>query len=179
MKKVIILSLILTLIIKFSQAQISYVNFNKSVSLNPHAEHDIKLVADYLQFLTVDGNEEKIRASLDPNAWNFGPGTQDSVSVDQVIQIWKTNYKNQLDRKIENVSMTWRALAEGIYKGDWVANWGIYSYTDKDSGKKIQVSYHYVARIVNGKISFNRVYYDILAPLMASGYHLTPPHSTP
>src|SRR5947209_17602799 len=140
MKKVIILSLILTLIIKFSQAQISYVNFNKSVSLNPHAEHDIKLVADYLQFLTVDGNEEKIRASLDPNAWNFGPGTQDSVSVDQVIQIWKTNYKNQLDRKIENVSMTWRALAEGIYKGDWVANWGIYSYTDKDSGKKIQVS---------------------------------------
>ena len=104
---------------------------------------------------------------------------QENQEFNQVIQIWKTNYKNQLDRKIENVSMTWRALAEGIYKGDWVANWGIYSYTDKDSGKKIQVSYHYVARIVNGKISFNRVYYDILAPLMASGYHLTPPHSTP
>src|SRR5205814_5455476 len=111
-----------------------------------------------------------------PDAWSYGPGAKDSSTVDEVLKTWKNNYMTELDRKINFIQMTWRVI-EGYYKGDWVAIWGIYSYTDKVSGKRMDIPYHSVGKIVNGKISNNWSYYDLLGPTLQSGYTLQPPQS--
>ena len=173
--KIFIIAFFLIDITGFSQSQITYKQFNKTVSLNPNADHDLQLIADYLQALTVAGDVAKARSFLSPTALTYGPGGKDSINSVDDLQNWEKSYQVHLDRKINYVSMTWRALQEGFYKGDWVANWGIYSFTDKDSGKRMDVSYHFVSKIVNGKISTSWLYYDKLGTMLESGFTMQPP----
>ena len=163
-----------------SSAQTSQANtlypqaFNKGISLNPNADHDVQLVENYLRAVT-GGDAAKARTLIAPGSWSYGPGIKDSSTMEQDIAKWEKNYATELDRKLDFVSMTWRVLADGIYKGDWVANWGTYSFTDQPSGKRLDVSYHFVTRIIDGKIGDNRTYYDNLGPTLKAGYTLQPP----
>jgi ketosteroid isomerase-like protein len=178
-KKILIFGLLLTgfgiLSAQDPGAKIEYKNSNKLVSLNPNADRDLQLVADFAQAIEVDGNIDKARALLDPNAKCYGPDAKDSSNVDDFLKNWEKNYTTNLNRKIDIVQMTWRVLS-GYWKGDWVSHWGTYHYTDKDSGKRYDIPYHTIAKIVDGKISDNRSYYDLLGVMLQAGFTLQPPN---
>src|SRR5438552_13392598 len=114
-QKIFIIGFFLIGLDVFTQAQTSEQKFNKMVSLNPNADRDLKILADYTQVLVVEGNQIKARSFIAPDALGHGPGPKDSATVDEEFKKWAQYYTYQLDRKNEYVAMTWRVL-EGIYK---------------------------------------------------------------
>ncbi len=148
--------------------QSDYKNF---VGENPNAEADIKIVGDFINALTSQ-DTVKAKSLLADGYLGYGPAPTDSSTAAQTIAIWQENYKTQSDIKFTSVSETFRVL-QGDLKGDWVAVWGEYSF--KQNGKKVTFPLQYTARVANGKINTDRVYYDRLYIVRALGYKLTPP----
>jgi ketosteroid isomerase-like protein len=138
---------------------------------NPVADADVKLVGDFLNSL-VSGDPDKAKSLLAENYKGYGPGPADSTSTEQTINSWKENYKRQLNRKVEFMPVTFRVLS-GNQKGDWVALWGNYSFTQE--GKTVSFPFQYTARVADGKINLDLIYYDNMYILQTLGYKVTPP----
>ena len=73
-------------------------------------------------------------------------------------------------RNNEFVSNSFRVTG-GNLKGDWVAVWGNYTFTQ--NGVTVILPYQFTAMIENGKIEKSTIYYDKLAINRAMGYELT------
>lgn len=167
-------SLLLVILTSKSEAQTSPVNqptYKEMVGLNPTAEADIKVVADYLNSL-VSGDLVKVKSSLASNYKGYGPSPNDSTNAEKTISEWTENYKTQTDRKFTSVSQTFRVL-QGDLKGNWVAVWGDYTFTQ--NGKTVKFPLQYTARVTNGKIDSDRVYYDRMFVMESLGFKVTPP----
>ena len=174
-KKIFIVCLFLLVTAAYpihAQPQMPY---NKAVVQNPNADRDLQMNKVYTQALIVDADQAKAKTMIVADAWVYGPGAKDSMTEAAYVKSWETNYLNQLDRKVNFVSTTWRVVAEHPFKGDWISNWGHYSFTDKQSGKRIDVPWNSVIKIVNGKGSGGHVYFDLLGVMLQTGFTLTPP----
>ena len=141
---------------------------------NPNADADIKIVGDFLNSL-VSGDLDKAKSLLSENFKGYGPSPTDSTTTEQTISSWKENCEVQSNRKVGFMPTTFRVLS-GDQKGDWVALWGNYSFTQ--DGKNISFPFQYTARVTDGKIDTDISYYDRLYILETLGYKVTPPENT-
>ncbi|WP_347159035.1 hypothetical protein [Pontibacter chitinilyticus] len=181
MKKTIKLSLLfvvfmLSVSVTVTQAQSTSTaqpRYNDVVGENPNAEADMRVVGDYVNAL-VSGDLEKAKTLLANNYKGYGPAPTDSATSEQVISDWQRNYKSTSNRKVSFATQTFR-VKSGIYKGDWVSLWGDYSFSE--NGKDVNFPFQYTARIANGKIETDRIYYDRLYMLQTLGYTVTPPEN--
>jgi ketosteroid isomerase-like protein len=179
MKKTIRLSLLIAILLLtvFStraQAQTtpsSQSSYKDMVVENPNADADIKLVGDFLNYL-VSGDLDKAKSLLAENFKGYGPSPTDSTTTEQTINNWKENCEVQSNRKVGFMPTTFRVLS-GDQKGDWVALWGNYSFTQ--DGKNISFPFQYTARVTDGKINLDLIYYDRMYILQTLGYKVTPP----
>jgi ketosteroid isomerase-like protein len=146
-------------------------SYKDMVGENTNAEADMKVVSDFVNALT-SGDLVKAKSLLADDYKGYGPAPTDTSTVEKTIINWQENYKTQSDRKIGFVTQTFRVL-QGDLKGDWVSLWGDYTFTE--NGKTITFPLQYTARVTNGKIDTDRVYYDRLYILQSLGYTLTPP----
>ncbi len=147
--------------------------YKDMVGDNPNAEADMKVVSDYTNAL-VSGDTNKVKSLLADNYIGRGPARMDSSTVAQRIKSWQGNYKTQTDRKTTFVTQTFQVLT-GRLKGNWVSLWGDYTFTSLD--KTVTLPYQYTARVADGKIQSDRIYYDALSIFTQLGYKLTPPEA--
>lgn len=146
-------------------------SYKETVTENPTAEEDLKVVADYLDAIV--NNKIKVVANLLSDDYVCtGPSNGETSTKTEEIANWKKAHEVRTNQKNDYVYNTFRVL-EGDYKGDWVSVWGTYTFTE--NGKEIILPYQYTAIVENGKIKGAGVYYDNLAVARARGYTLTPP----
>ena len=103
----------------------------------------------------------------------YGPSPADSINAEQSVNSWKENYKTQMNRKIDFLAIITVRILSGTYKGDWVDVWGKYSCNI--NGKDITFPFQYAAKVDNGKIVGDVIYYDNLYIVKKLGYTVTPP----
>ena len=148
--------------------------YKDNIIQNPDAEADIKVVGDYIKAL-VSGDLDKAKTLLAPNFKGRGPSSLDSANVEKTVANWQANYKVQSDRKIGFVTQSHKVLS-GNYKGSWVSLWGTYTFTQTE--KTISIPFQYTAKVADGKIVSDRIYFDNLSVVRQLGYKLTPPETT-
>jgi predicted SnoaL-like aldol condensation-catalyzing enzyme len=173
LKKLFRVSIVLILLsvsqITFSQKkEQSYKDF---VIENPDAETDIKVVSDYVNAL-VNNEMAKAEQLLAEKYIGYGPAINDSINKQNSMDSWKEIHKVRTDQKVSFVTQSFRVL-QGNLKGDWVSQWGNYSFTQ--NGKTVKLPYQYTARVANGKINRSSIYFDNLSVLKQLGYKVTPP----
>ena len=150
--------------------------YKDMVGENPTADADIQVVASYLNYIIIAGNTDKAKTLLADTYRGYGPAATDSATRDKTMAQWEQRYKTQFNRKVRYEGQTAFQVKIGRNRGNWVATWGEYTFTD--AGKTLRAPFHYVAHITNGKIDVDRTYVDNLAPTLALGYKLTPPAAT-
>ncbi len=155
----------------FCQTKLAY---KDAIVDNPNAEADIKVVGDYVKAL-VSGDLDKAKSLLAPNYKGRGPSQLDSADIEKTLSNWQANYKTQSDRKVGFVVQTFRSTS-GNTKGDWVSLWGTYTFTQME--KTIQLPFQLTAKVADGKIVSDLIYFDNLSVVRQLGYKLTPPETT-
>ncbi len=150
------------------EATASYKNF---VGENPTDDADIKTAGDFVNAL-IAGNLDKAKSLMADGYIGYGPGSTDSANKQQTLDEWKQNNITQTNRNVSFVPVTYN-VKTGDLKGHWVALWGDYSFTQ--NGKDVKFPFHYVAKVNNGKVEGDRIYYDQFSVLKALGYTITPP----
>ncbi len=138
---------------------------------NPNAEADMKVVGDFVNALTA-GDLDKAKSLLAEKYKGYGPSPVDSTTAEKTISSWTESNKVQLNRKVSFVTQTFRVL-QGDLKGNWVSMWGDYSFTQ--DGKNVAFPFQYTARVTDGKIDTDRVYYDRMYIMQTLGFKVTPP----
>jgi ketosteroid isomerase-like protein len=133
-----------------------------------------QLVRDYTAGLQ-GGDVDKMNAQLHDNAMIHGlNGALDSLNVIQHKDYFMNSMKSYkhaisgdlyLPIKVEN---NWN-------EGEWLLSWGTNTVTNKQTGKEIEVPFHIVSMIEDGKIIFIRYFYDLLNVATGRGFTLTPP----
>ena len=145
--------------------------YSDIVTENPNAEADIKVVSDLMNAL-VAADTVTAKALLANNYMGYGPSSADSANSEKTISNWQANYKTQTNLKVNFLSESFR-VKSGPQQGDWVSVWGDYSFTQ--DGKDIKFPLQYTAKVNNGKVETDRVYYDNLHIVQQLGYTVTPP----
>lgn len=162
---------VFTMIVQAQSASSAQPRYKDVVVDNPEAEADMKVVSDFVNSLT-SGDLDKAKSLLAGKYKGYGPAPVDSTTTEQMISTWKENYKTQTNRKVGFVTQTFRVL-QGDLKGDWVSLWGNYSFTQND--KNVSFPFQYTARVTDGKIDTDRIYYDRMYILQTLGYKVTAP----
>lgn len=149
---------------------------NAPMTVNPNAQRDIQLVIDYVNAVTVTGDQEKARALVSPSYMAHGPGGADSATIEQTLKNYQQGQKFQINRKNEFSAQSFR-IPSGAMQGDWVSLWGYYTYTDTHTpaGQTVSFPYQYTAKVDKGKIVRDRLYFDELSVLKQFGFKLIPP----
>jgi ketosteroid isomerase-like protein len=148
--------------------------YKDNVVQNPNAEADMKVVGDYVKAL-VSGDLDKAKTLLAPNFIARGPSQLDSANTEKTMATWQANYKIQSDRKVGFVTQSHKVLS-GNYEGTWVSLWGTYTFTQME--KTIQLPFQLTAKVADGKIVSDRIYFDNLSVVRQLGYKVTPPETT-
>lgn len=163
------------LLLGFSFTSLTTWAQNAPTATNPNAQRDIQVVTDFVTAMTVTGDQVKARTLIDPTYVAHGPGAADSATTEQAMKNWETANKFQLKRKNDFSAQSVR-ITSGPMQGDWVLLWGYYGYTDARGGKA-KFPYQYTAKVANGKILSDRLYYDQLSVLTGFGFKVIPPGS--
>ncbi|ADB38995.1 nuclear transport factor 2 family protein [Spirosoma linguale] len=156
------------------QAQTSPTRYKDVVVENPNAEADMKVVGDLLDALLTE-KLDKARSLMAANYMDYGPGYADSANTDQVLKQWTENYKSQKNRKVSSLMQTFR-VKSGPQKGDWVSIW--MTYTATFNGKPVVMPLYSVLKLADGKVVWQRDYFDNMAVATQLGYKVSPPNVT-
>ena len=139
-----------------------------------NAAKAMEVVQNYKKALQT-GDVATMNAQFAPTAMIYGlGGGLDSLTVAQHKEYYTTStntYKHTLSGELYlpvKVTNNWN-------EGEWILSWGTNTLTNKETGKTIVVPYHTASRVVNGKITFIRYWYDMLNILETQGYKITPP----
>jgi ketosteroid isomerase-like protein len=173
MKKILKTTVLIVFLIigQITSAQEESKSFNETVTQNPTAEEDLKVVTDYLD--AIINNKMDVAESLLADTYvNRGPSNGETSTKAEEIASWKDIHKVRTNQKNQYLVNTWRVL-EGDYKGDWVSIWGTYTFTE--NGTEVILPYHYTAMVEGGKIQASVIYYDRLSIVTAMGGTVTPP----
>jgi hypothetical protein len=172
----LIASSLLLISVNTSKAQTtpaSQPKYRDMVTLNPNDEKDLQVVSDFLNAL-VSGDADKAKNFTTNDYKGYGPGPNDSTTIDSSIAGWKANYNRQSNRKINFISQTFK-VTSGPQQGEWVAAWGDYNFTE--NGKDVRIPFQYTAHVTSGKIDRDILYYDRLNVMQTLGYKVTPPNT--
>ncbi len=154
---------------QFAMAQYNTPTYSDTVTDNPTADADLKTMTEYTYALR-DNDMKKAGQLLADNFTGYGPSAKQSQTKKETITEWTKVHQVRTNQKVQFIMTTFQVL-EGDLKGNWVSQWGMYSFTE--NGKTIEMPYQQTARITKGKIEEIHVYYDNLAIARAMGYELT------
>ncbi|WP_299111556.1 hypothetical protein [uncultured Winogradskyella sp.] len=166
-----LLLLLFLIISQLSFAQDKAPKYSDIVVENPEPEADIKVVSNYVNAL-INNKMMEAKELLSDNYIGYGPAANDSITKQATLDSWNETHKIRSNEKVSFVTATIRVV-QGEYKGDWVYQFGTYSFTQ--DGKDIELPYQFTALVNNGKIERSSIYYDNLAILKALGYQIIPP----
>jgi hypothetical protein len=142
------------------------------VGENPTADADIAMVQRFLQQIA-DGEVEKAASNLAVGYIGYGPGSTDSTDVEGFVRNWNSSLSVQSNRRTTfHHSNSW-IIKTGRPAGRWVTIWLNYSFVQ--AGKQINLPVQYSAKVENGKIISDLVYYDRLHIINTLGYTLKHP----
>jgi len=144
-------------------------SYKETVTENPTAEEDLKVISDYINALT-NNKMTVVSGLLADDYVGTGPSNEDTETKAEQIAGWKEAHKVRTDQKNDFVVNTFRVL-DGDLKGDWVSVWGTYIFNQE--GVAMTLPYQFTALVENGKISRSIIYYDRLAIREAMGFELT------
>lgn len=147
--------------------------YSEMVGENPNAEADIMIVSDYLKSV-IAGDINKAKTLLSSDYKGYGPALNDISNYEQTFSEWEEMYKLQNNRKVDFVTQTF-LVKSGDLQGNWVSVWGDYSFTM--NGVNLKIPFQYTARVANGKIEIDQIYYDRLYIIKTLGYNVTPPEN--
>lgn len=165
------LLIVLIVIGNVSFSQDNNPSYKDMVSENPQAEATIQVVSDYVNAL-ISNNMSKASSLLSETYIGYGPAENDSINKMDTTTSWKEAHLARTNEKVSFISQTFRVL-QGDLKGDWVSQWGTYTFTQ--DGKDIKLPYQLTALVKDGKIGMSRIYFDNLAVLTTLEYKITPP----
>ncbi|TYB80357.1 hypothetical protein ES677_14175 [Bizionia gelidisalsuginis] len=144
-------------------------SYKETVTENPTAEVDLKVVADYLEAL-INNKMTKVTSLLADNFQGEGPSYQESETKTELLEAWKEYHQTRTNQKNDYVSQAFRVI-DGDLKGDWLSVWGTYTFTENNI--VMNLPYQLTALVENEKISRSVIYYDRMAINTAMGYELT------
>ncbi len=112
--------------------------YKDMVADNPNAEADLKVMADYTNAVAA-GDAATMRSLLTDSTMMYGPSPADSSSGEQDVKNWEEGgFKTQTNREVTFVQQTFKVL-QGNLAGNWVSQWGDYSFTQ--NGKTVKFPY--------------------------------------
>lgn len=139
-----------------------------------NAELAGKLVRNYTDALQ-KGDVAGMNAQLHENAMIYGlGGGLDSLNITQHKEYFM-NSTNQYTHSIAGDLYLPVKVENNWNEGEWLLSWGTNTITNKKTGKIMQVPYHTVSIISDGKIAMIRYFYDMLNIVTNQGYTITPP----
>lgn len=142
---------------------------------NPNAEADMKVIADFSKAIEA-GDGDKMKSLLSEKAMMYGPSPVDSSTGEKYVQSFiEGAFKTSTNRKTNSLQQTFK-VTQGNLAGNWVSQWGDYSFTQ--DGKTVKFPFHTISHVVDGKIVSSRIYYDNQYILTQLGFKLTPPDAT-
>lgn len=151
--------------ITFAQAK----SHNETVTENPTAEEDLKVVGDYLE-ASINNNMDKAACLIADSYIDAGPDYQEIETKVEHSATWKEAHKSRENEKNDFVSQTFRVI-DGDLKGDWVSVWGTYTFTE--NAIEVNLPYQFTTMVDERKISQSIIYYNRLGVSTAMGYELT------
>ena len=164
----VLLTLLFTLTFSYAQSE-------AEVTLDfKNAEVAETLIRNYTAALQ-SGDVNKMNAQLHKDAMIYGlGGGADSLNVKQHKDYF-TNSTNQYTHAISEDLYLPVKVENNWNEGEWLLAWGTNTVTNKKSGIKVEVPYHTVSLVENGKIIFIRYFYDMMNLMTSQGYTVTPP----
>ena len=168
-KKLILLALLMLGSNSFINAQ------EPNVTLKfDNAEIAEKLIRNYTDALQ-KGDVAGMNAQLHENAMIYGlGGGLDSLNVTQHKEYF-INSTNQYTHSIAGDLYLPVKVENNWNEGEWLLSWGTNTITNKKTRKTMQVPYHTVSMISDGKIAMIRYFYDMLNIITNQGYTIIPP----
>lgn len=140
----------------------------------PNSEKALEVVQKYTKALQA-GDVAMMNAQFAPGAMIYGlGGGMDSLKVAQHKEYY-LNSTNQFTHTLSGELYLPVKVTNNWNEGEWVLSWGNNTLQNKQTGKIITVPYHTAGRIVDGKITFLRYWYDMLNIMEAQGFEVKPP----
>lgn len=151
----------------------SQMTYAQTVSLEfDNAETAANLINSY-----IDGMDNlavnTVMSTLSPEAIIFSPGG-DTISM-QAHKASLSNLFSLYDYELSEPVILPVKVTDSPIAGEYVCAWGTCTLTLKATGQKVQIDYHTLSVVSNGKIVWLKPYYDELSTFQKLGYTLKEP----
>ena len=136
--------------------------------ISANEEANIQMAKDFV-IAVLSGDHEKARSFAHSEYYDFGPGSKDSLSLDEFLAAWETTTAARTDQDPGIMIGTALTVNEGDLAGDWVNLWG--SYTAKQGDYEFNVPWHRVFLVQDGKFVMSRSWFDRLSSGLEMGVY--------
>ena len=144
------------------------VESNRLYDISANEEANIQMAKDFVHAVLA-GNSEKVRSLVHSDFYNYGPGSKDSLSLDEFLAGWETTSAARTDQDPGIMIGTSLTVNEGDLEGDWVNLWG--TYTAKQGDYTFNVPWHRVFLVQEGKFIMSRSWFDRLSSGLDMGVY--------
>lgn len=143
------------------------------MSTEESGKEQIQIVHSYLE-ATLNQDFEQIDVLLAEDFILYGPAFADSLSKEEVIDQWKSDWENLYESiEYKRTGTVFKVVDEGPYVGNWVGDWAIITLKFKDGSNDIKFWYNGTFRVDGNKIGVGRAFYDRADILTQVGYTFT------
>jgi len=149
----------------------------KGVTLDfENYDANLALLKEYVTYMNA-GDAAKLNALFNDDAIIVGlNGTTDTISKKQHLDSYMANFKENKFTVTEDIYLSVKTNASAaVAPGEYGFSWGNVASTNKATKKTAMASYHVVALVNNGKLSFLGHYYDTMPFALRDGATLTMP----
>lgn len=161
----------------FSFAQ-KKTKLNSSLAFPANADQNVELLNNYLNAL-IAGNVNAARSYLAPDYMEYGPSAEDSLTLSQVLESWGMVNNQRSEQAITNRKAMSIKVKSGPDAGEYVMGWGTYHWKEKSSGTELDLPFHIVSKVDNGKLQMSSLMYDRAGVREKMGYVTIPPNVDP
>lgn len=135
-----------------------------NTTYNANWEADVQTTVDFIEAMTSNDFEVASRL-VDSTYTAYGPDAETMGNFDDNVNFFMQVYNSYSDISWDRVvySTTVTQNEDPNLVGNWVFHWATFSGTMNHNGQRIQVPIHLSFKLYNGKIVFQRSYYDNLA----------------
>lgn len=137
-------------------------------------DSNMALLKEYVTHMNA-GDAAKLNALFNDDAMIVGlNGTSDTISKKQHLDNYTANFKENTLTISEDVYLSVKTDENAaVAPGEYGFSWGTVKSTNKATKKTAMASYHVVALINGGKLSFLGHYYDTMPFALRDGAMLT------
>ena len=135
-----------------------------------------KAVVDRYLKSALAGDFKSMGETMADNYMIHGPAMKKSLNKVQKLQDWENFFKSNNMLKYDRINALAVSVQEGKLAGDWVYEWGIFSFTSKDVGLPVSIRSHGAYKLKMGKIEDITVYQNNADAMEQQGFKFVPPN---